>query len=142
MDQQPSANAKWISECFCPKTGRTREVGASLSYLDKVSRYLPRWLLHTMSKLMPIVLCNPDAVWEGVRDPDPGDDRWGYCYCKHFPNKVDNNGASYPNRTDQVLSVYTNADFLIFEVRWDESEVVEGVRVPLGHAERFGRRVK
>lgn len=139
---EPRPNTKEIGGCFCPLTRGERSLFASSDYLDAVVRHFPRWMLHTIVEQVPVVLRNPDRVWSGVRDPDPGSDRWGYCYSKHFPHKLNNSGRTVPNGTNQVLSVYVNAEFMIYEVRWDESEEADSSWIPKGAAVRFGERVK
>lgn len=131
-----------MDDCFCPKTGKKRAIGATYDYLNKVARSMPPWMLPTMRLYLPVVLTNPDCVWEGVREPDMGESM-GYCYSKHFANKVAADGSTYPNKLGHVFSVYVNSDFFIYEVRWDEAEAdTNGVRCPMGHDKRFGKRVK
>lgn len=131
----------YITECFCPVTEAERDIGATATYLDKLARNLPPRCLHEFTALVPLTLREPDTVWAGVREPDPGADNAGFCFARYFPHRLDGNGGTYPNREGFVFCVYVNPAFLIYEFRWDESDPADH-RYPRGCKTRFQRQIR
>lgn len=137
-----SRAAHFISECFCPLDKKlTREIGVWAAHLTKISTHFPPRMLHEFRSLVPAKLRSPDSLWFGVREPDPGEDGKGYCYAKRFPNKMNGEGKDYPNKLGHLFCVYVNADFMIYEFRWDEPDTADD-RCPRDYRDRFKARVR
>jgi hypothetical protein len=140
-DAQMSERYHVIERCMCPVTKTpTREINVSPSYLKLVVNHFPPRCIHEMNLLIPTTLRSPNSLWKGVREPDPGEDHGGYCFSKPFPNKINGEGQSCPNPDGYVFCVYVNAEFVIYEFRWDEPDAADN-RLPNGWSTRFHERV-
>ena len=102
---------------------------------------MPPWVLHTIKQHLASVLECPVCLFAGIREPDPGDDREGFGYGSPMMNKIDGNGRSTPNPRKQLLFFYLNADFYLYEVRWEEPDPIDPSK-PIGWKTRYGRAIK
>lgn len=93
--------------------------------------------------LVPEILQNPTAVFEGLRR-DEDDDQWGCgwrCYCGIPSCGFSRDGheqATYPN---QVYLVFVNDDSVAYNWRWEKADPSDP-DLPINHEDRFKRRLR
>jgi hypothetical protein len=124
---------------------KTREATAQvqISY-DRMQTVGRRSLGHAneCGYCVPAILLGPTAVFEGLRrdeDEDPRGVGWR-CYCGIPERSYRRDGtpaAPYPN---QVYLVFVNEEGVAYNWRWDKADP-DDPELPIGHAERFKRRL-
>jgi hypothetical protein len=91
---------------------------------------------------MPMILQQPTAIFEGIRQ-DEDEDRQGYgwrCYCGIPESAYHSDGsvrAPYPN---QVYLVFVNDESVAYNWRWEQADE-DDPKLPQGHKERFKQRL-
>lgn len=84
------------------------------------------------------VLQNPEAIFEAFRQIR-GEESLGYCYVgwpERVPNKA---GLTSELRQDQVLAVYVDSEFNVWE--WRVERCCDDGHTPLQPEGRFGRKL-
>lgn len=123
-----------------PLTGGQCSIQVSFERMQTVAR---RSLGHAKEcgLIVPYVLQNPTAVWEGLRR-DEDEDREGFgwrCYCGVPKAAYAADGSECPPYPRQVYLVFVNDQHIAYNWRWEKCDP-EDVRLPMVHNERRFRR--
>lgn len=104
------------------------------------------WAIMEMAYLVPEILTQPSAIFEGIRadgDDDAATDGW-LCYCgtptrcyRCNPDGSARESAAYPG---QVFLVFVNRERVAYNWRWEKADSFDG-SLPQSWTERFVRRV-
>jgi hypothetical protein len=92
--------------------------------------------------IVPWILKNPTAIFEGVRRDDDDDD-WGdgwLCYCGIPEQSFDVAGTPGPPYRFRVYVVFVNHENVAYNWRWEESDP-DDVKLPLNFQDRFKKRL-
>jgi hypothetical protein len=92
--------------------------------------------------VVPMVLGNPTAIFEGLRR-DQDEDRLGYgwrCYCGQPEHSYRPDGSQAPPYREQVYLVFVNEERVAYNWRWEKADSDDS-RLPIGHQIRFKRRL-
>src|SRR5690606_36045953 len=92
--------------------------------------------------IVPFILLNPTAVFEGLRQ-DEDEDRSGVgwrCYCGIPENAYRRDGSSRPSYPGQVYLVFVNDEQVAYNWRWEKADP-EDFQLPNGHETRFKKRL-
>lgn len=92
-------------------------------------------------RIMPAILINPTAIFEGLRRDDD-EDKYGYgwrCYCGVPANSYRRDGTQAPPYPGQVYLVFVNDENVIYNWRWEKSDP-DDPRLPIDHTNRFRTR--
>lgn len=129
-----------IDGCASPEGFEICECFVSASLIEKIKRYYPPRCLHELARLVPITLRQPDSIWSGIREPDPGDEEPGFCYAKRFASKLNGMGGEHSCPEDQIFCVYLNSDRVVFEFGWDEVDPSDPLSPIQRDPNRFAKR--
>jgi hypothetical protein len=129
-------------EALNPLNGETESIQISQQRMLSVGR---RSVGHAKEcgLIVPEILQNPTAVFEGLRR-DEDDDQWGCgwrCYCGIPSNSYTSDGrekASYPM---QVYLVFVNDEGVAYNWRWEKADP-DDPDLPINHQDRFQRRLR
>jgi hypothetical protein len=134
-----------ILNAFNPTTKRVDSV-VQVSF-ERMKRVGRRSLGHASEAafILPYVLKNPSAIFEGIRrEIDEDDSRGGApgwrCYCAIPLNAFRSNGDKIVPYEDQVYVVFVNHDNVAYNWRWEKSDP-QNSELPHDHAKRFTRRL-
>lgn len=92
--------------------------------------------------LVPEVLQNPTAVFEGLRR-EQDDDPWGCgwrCYCGIPSRRFTKDGREADPYPNQVFLVFVNDESVAYNWRWEKASQ-EDPELPANHEARFRRRL-
>jgi hypothetical protein len=117
------------------------EVLVSFDRMQAVAR---RGLGHTKEcgLIVPSILQNPSAIFEGLRR-DEDEDRRGVgwrCYCGIPEHSYRSDGTESRPYPGQVYLVFVNDERVAYNWRWDKADPKD-LNLPLNHETRFKRRL-
>lgn len=102
------------------------------------------WAIWEVKKLVPEILENPKAIFEGIRwdeDEDRTSDADGWrCYCGVPRASYDHDGHPHPPYPDEVYLVFVNAEGVVYNWRWEACDP-DNTTVPQQHGSRFCKQV-
>lgn len=137
---------KQVLKAFNPATGKL-DTTVQISF-ERMRRVASRGLGHASEAafILPYVLENPCAVYEGIRwENDEDKSREGApgwrCYCAIPLNAFRQNGDKIAPYANQVFVVFVNHERVAYNWRWERSDP-EDEFAPIGHKDRFKRRLK
>jgi len=122
-------------------SSRTCEVQISFERIQTVAR---RSMGHAKEcgVILPYILQNPTAVFEGLRW-DEDEDLRGYgwrCYCGVPKVAFHTDGAKHKPYPDQVYLVFVNDEGVAYNWRWEKADP-DDPNLPIEHKERFKQRL-
>jgi hypothetical protein len=141
MSQAPESRREMLSiGAVDPVSGKMVPVQISHDRLVTVAR---RSLGHASEAayIVPAILQNPVAIFEGLRwdeDEDPRGVGWR-CYCgiPAFAYRTD--GTERPAYPGQVYVVFVNQDKVAYNWRWEMADP-NAPGLPMNHQARFTKR--
>ena len=118
------------------------EVQVSFDRMQSVGR---RSLGHAREcgEIVPAVLQNPTAVFEGLRE-DTDEDRSGFgwrCYCGVPAHSFRSDGTKARPYAGQVYLVFVNDERVAYNWRWERADP-EDPTLPIKYLTRFKQRLR
>lgn len=140
------ARAKAVSQGYYalegirPADGERWSVLLSREKADWMLRYRSQGQIEEMIRLVPKALLMPTAIFKGLRDRAEKD--W-LCYCFVPDRAYHPSGTPKPPYEREVFLVFVSVEGdrrVAYLWYWHEADPGDP-GLPLGHADRFGRRV-
>ncbi|MCX7428700.1 MAG: hypothetical protein NTW96_24120 [Planctomycetia bacterium] len=142
MATEGESRRKYLTlEAVDPVTGSKCEVLVSYDRMQAVARR-SIGQAKECGHLVPMVLQEPTAVFEGLRR-DEDEDRQGYgwrCYCGIPERAYRSDGTERPPYPNQVYLVFVNDEYVAYNWRWEPADA-DNPRLPENHEQRFKRKL-
>jgi hypothetical protein len=124
-----------------PVDGTMGEVLVSFDRMQAVGR---RSMAHAKECgiIVPMILQQPTAVFEGLRQDEDEDQRgvgWR-CYCGIPERAYHSDGSERSPYLGQVYLVFVNEEGVAYNWRWEKADP-DDLRLPQNHAVRFKKRL-
>jgi hypothetical protein len=141
VDKQESRRKYLKLQAVEPRDRSWTEVLVSYDRMQVVAR---RSMAHAKEcgLIVPMILQEPTAVFEGLRQ-DEDEDRQGYgwrCYCGIPAQAYHSDGTERPPYEGQVYLVFVNDEGVAYNWRWELADPVDP-QLPQHHASRFHTRL-
>ncbi len=142
MGQEGSRRSGLVIEAADPFGSGTWEVLISYDRLHTVAR---RGMGHAKecAYIVPEILQNPTAIFEGLREEKDEDQRgvgW-LCYCGIPEKAYHADGTSRSPYPLQVYLVFVNDDRVAYNWRWEKADA-DDPQLPCNYQTRFRRRLR
>jgi hypothetical protein len=109
------------------------------SDVDAIRRF-PPYIVHQLIKCGPGLASAPTAVFRGLRVTGEPRIRSGWAVVGRPSARYDNSGRALPAPKGMVFAVFADADGLVFDWDWIESDPKDPL-LPEASPDRFSRRV-
>ena len=141
MDNKKSKRYFLSTWAINPSDGKPYDVHITHDRMNFIAR-IGKSLIFEAAYIVPHILQNPRAIFEGLRS-DNDEDKRGYgwrCYCGIPDYRYDNHGDALPPWPDKVFCVFVNSESIIYNWRW-EKRALEESGLPINYENRFHERL-
>lgn len=145
-DSQPPTSTRRTDRVYLEAKspdGTVTEVAVTLRRLSAEAKKGKHAVLEA-GKVMPEILRNPKAIFEGIRwdkDEDRASDADGWrCYCGIPTHSYSPDGHAQSPWQDEVYLVFVNAEGVVYNWRWEACDS-DNTTVPDQYGSRFCKQV-